>query len=299
MKTLNFGIEIETVGLDKLQVAQAIQKAIGGRVDGHPDRATVTCEDGREWKVVNDGSLSGYRNGELVSPILSYGDLEGLQKVVREVRKAGGRADESCGNNVHLGAGGVDGRALANLIRMMNKHELIIEKALGISERRLGRYCRRVDAAMMERLEHARPTTLDGVNQVWYGYLNRFADRYNETRYRGLNINSFFVRRTVEFRLFNGTLHAGEVKSYIQFCLALAAKAMKSKSTSGKKRAYSEVSSRYDMRVILLGLGLIGEEFATARHHLTKRLSGSSSWKNGRPARPVVMAAPVAAEAYA
>ena len=97
----------------------------------------------------------------------------------------------------------------------------------------------------------------------------------------------------MEFRLFNGSLHAGEVKAYVQLCLALASKAMKAKSTSGKKRAYTPASGRYDMRVILLGLGLIGDEFATARHHLTKRLDGSSSWKNGRPARPV--AAPEAA----
>ena len=291
MKTLKFGIEIETVGLDKLQIAYAIQKALGGRVGGSSSRATVTLADGREWKVVSDGSLSGSVNGEIVSPILCYADLEGLQNVVREVRTAGGRADDSCGIHIHVGAERFDGRALANLIRMMNKHELIIEKALGISERRLGQYCRRVNSAVMERLDRTRPATLEGVNQAWYGSFRSYADRYDATRYHGLNINSFFVRKTVEFRLFNGTLHAGEVKAYVQLCLALAAKAMKAKSASGKKRTYAPASGRYDMRVILLGLGLIGEEFATARLHLTKRLGGSSSWKNGRPALPVAAAA--------
>jgi hypothetical protein len=179
----------------------------------------------------------------------------------------------------------------------MNKHELIIEKALGVSEARLARYCRRVDQGVVQRLGAQRPQTLGDMNRVWYGYENRTPRRYDESRYHALNLNSFFVRKTVEFRLFNGSLHAGEVKSYVQFCLALCAKAMKAKTTNGTKRAYSPASGRYDMRVILLGLGLLGEEFATARHHLTKHLEGSSSWKNGRPVRSTTVTEPAAAQA--
>jgi hypothetical protein len=45
--------------------------------------------------VVRDGSLSGgERSGEIVSPILTYGDIEDLQSVVRAVRTAGARCDE-------------------------------------------------------------------------------------------------------------------------------------------------------------------------------------------------------------
>ena len=292
MKTLNFGIEIETVGLNKLALANAIQRVVGGVVQGDAYRATVTMADGRVWKAINDGSLSGTINGEVVSPILTYADLEALQSVVRELRAAGARADESCGIHIHVGAERMDARALSNLIKMMNKHELIIEKALGVSEARLNQYCRRVNQDMMRRLETQRPRTLGDLNRVWYGSVRTNPDRYDSSRYHALNVNSFFVRKTVEFRLFNGTLHAGEVKAYVQLCLALAAKALSAKSASGKKRAYAVASGRYDMRVILLGLGLIGDEFATARHHLTKRLVGSSSWKNGRPAR--ASAAPVA-----
>jgi hypothetical protein len=65
----------------------------------------------------------------------------------------------------------------------------------------------------------------------------------------------------------------------------LAAKALTSKSASARRRAYEERSGRYDFRVFLLGLGFIGDEFATARLHLTKRLSGSAAWKGERPGR--------------
>jgi hypothetical protein len=37
---------------------------------------------------------------------------------------------------------------------------------------------------------------------------------------------------------------------------------------------------------VLLRLGLIGDEFKTARHHLTKGLAGSAAWKRERRDRP-------------
>jgi hypothetical protein len=41
---------------------------------------------------------------------------------------------------------------------------------------------------------------------------------------------------------------------------------------------------KYAMRTWLLRLGFIGEEFATAREILTKRLAGDTAFRNGRVA---------------
>lgn len=35
----------------------------------------------------------------------------------------------------------------------------------------------------------------------------------------------------------------------------------------------------------MLHLGLIGDEFKTARQHLMASLNGSAAWKHGRPAQ--------------
>jgi hypothetical protein len=75
------------------------------------------------------------------------------------------------------------------------------------------------------------------------------------------------------------------VKAYVQFVLALARKALSSRATSSKKRVLDPATAKYDFRVFLLHLGLIGDEYKTAREHLTKRLQGSAAWKHGRPAR--------------
>src|ERR671924_1786628 len=58
MKTLRFGIEIETVGLSRAQLARTIAEVTGGPVSGS-DRYAISDGAGREWRVVPDGSLSG------------------------------------------------------------------------------------------------------------------------------------------------------------------------------------------------------------------------------------------------
>jgi hypothetical protein len=282
MKTLRFGIEIETVGATKEAVARAIQKVVGGEARAAGTGWEVAAPDGRVWRAVPDGSLSGHANAEIVSPILSYGDIEQLQAIVRALAAAGAKTDASCGIHIHVDGAPFDAKALTNLVKTVHKQERLIEAALGIQAHRLTRYCRPIEGAFIERLEDRRPRTLGDVNAAWYGREVNLPARYDASRYHGLNLNSYFYRRTIEFRYFEGTLHAGKVKAYVQFVLALAAKALASKAASSKRRPFDPATAKYDFRVFLLGLGLIGDEFKTARLHLLSRLGGSAAWKGER-----------------
>ena len=69
------------------------------------------------------------------------------------------------------------------------------------------------------------------------------------------------------------------MKTYVQLVLAFAAKALAAKSASSKRRDFNVATAKYGFRVLLLNLGMIGDEFKTARLHLTKRLAGSSAWR--------------------
>jgi hypothetical protein len=288
MRTLQFGIEIETVGISRQSLALAIHHVVAGTAGSltmDPDGSwRVTDTQGRAWRVVRDGSLSGGENsGEIVSPVLGYNDIELLQQIVRTVRAAGARADETTGIHIHVGARQFDAKSLANLVKTVHKQERLLEHALGVSERRLARYCRPIDPAFLERLEAHPPRTLQDISTAWYGRSNARPTRYDSSRYHGLNLNSFFFRGTIEFRYFNGTLHAGAVKAYIQFVLALAAKALRARTASSKRREFNVATAKYDWRVFLVShLGLIGDEFKTARLHLTKHLAGSAAWKGER-----------------
>ena len=95
---------------------------------------------------------------------------------------------------------------------------------------------------------------------------------------------------TIEFRAFNsgdtvskGTIHAGKIKAYIQFCMAITAQAYNQKYASPTKTV-SE-NEKYTFRVWLLRLGMIGDEFKTARTHLLGHLEGNIAWKD--PAQAV------------
>jgi len=73
---------------------------------------------------------------------------------------------------------------------------------------------------------------LELVREAWYGFHNTNPHRYDGSRYRVVNLNSCFLRSTIESRCFqgnsgSGTIRAGKVKAIIHFVLALCARAMK------------------------------------------------------------------------
>ncbi|MFP2903434.1 amidoligase family protein, partial [Corallococcus sp. 4LFB] len=115
-------------------MAHAIQGAVGGHVSGDYRGWQVTDPQGRAWKVVPDGSLSGGDySGEIVSPILTYQDLDALQHVVRAAREAGARADASTGIHIHVDGSRFDAKGVTNLVKMVHKQERLLETALGVS----------------------------------------------------------------------------------------------------------------------------------------------------------------------
>ena len=129
---------------------------------------------------------------------------------------------------------------------------------------------------------------------IWYGTQGASWNRsghYNDSRYHMLNLHATFTKGTVEFRLFqfdaptaerrNG-IHAGQLKSYIQLCLALSQMAKEVRTASSKPQ--QNENPKYAMRTWLLRLGFIGEEFETARDFLTKNLTGDAAFRNGRDA---------------
>ena len=287
-KALTFGTELEYTNISRERAARAIHTVVGGTIrhtGGGYDEWTVIAPDGRHWKAVSDGSLTDRAtSAEVVTPILRWDDMDTLQAVVRALRHAGAKTPECTSQHVHVGVRDFTPRQIANFARIWYKQEELILKALGTLPRRLARYTRPTDREFIARLERSKPTTSEELNVAWYGYRNPNPQHYDSSRYRAINLNNLLRTGTVEVRAFNGTTHAGEVKANIQFCLAIAAKAKTATCASTKnQRPYNPASAKYDFRVFLLRLSMVGPEFKTARYHLLKKMPGSSAWKNGRP----------------
>ena len=303
MRSQNFGIEIEMTGLTRAAAARIIAGYFGTQathVGGGYDTYTVRDNRNRQWKLVSDASIR-CRNGnnrsasrdysvEFVSPICQYEDIETIQELVRKLRAGGARVNDSCGIHVHVDASTHTPQTLRNIVNIMASKEDLLYKTLQVQVDR-ERYCQKADTRFLDELNHKRPRTMDEVEEMWY---NGRGGRY-DSRYHALNLHSVFSKGTIEFRMFNSTLHAGEVKSYIQLCLAISHQALVQRGASRIKT--QPENEKYTFRTWLLRLGLIGDEFKTARLHLLKNLEGNIAWRD--PAQAEAQKARLAAKRLA
>lgn len=298
MKNQTIGVEIEMTGITKAKVAEVTASFLEGRIareyDGY-DTYKIIAPDQRVWKIMNDTSIKTMKNVngklknissrdysvELVTPILNYEDIGTLQELIRRLRKAGAVSDSEfqCGIHIHIGAKNHTPNTLKNLVNLMAAKEDLIYKSLEINPSRV-RWCKKVNENLIETINKKKPKTLEQLEDIWYsGYGVENRDRhYHTSRYHGLNLHSTFTKGTIEFRLFNGTLHAGKIRSYIVLCLAISHQALNQKSAS-PRRTHTN-NEKYTFRCWLLRLGLIGDEFKNCRMHLMKSLDGNSAWRN-------------------
>ena len=98
---------------------------------------------------------------------------------------------------------------------------------------------------------------------------------YNDSRYHMLNFHATFTKGTIEFRLFQFDKPTAE-----KLCLALSEMAKGLKTASPKPQQTE--NPKFAMRTWLIRLGLVGEEFSTARSFLTKNLDGDAAFRFGR-----------------
>lgn len=303
MKKQTIGVEVEMNSITRRKAAKLIAKYFGTEAwDAAFEYgySTWACKDqqGRVWKFQKDVSIAGpdLSKTELVTPILNYDDIPTLQEIIRILRKAGAKSDPSrgCGVHIHIGAEGQTAKSMRNLANIMASHEDLIIEALGLSRSRVSRWCQTVDRNFLEQVNKKKPQTMSKFADIWYNSQGAGWGRnqhYNSSRYHMLNYHATFTKGTIEFRLFefeepdgerlNG-LHAGQLKSYIQFCLALCQMAKDAKGASAKPQ--QNENPKYAMRTWLLRLGFIGDEFKTAREVLTRKLSGDASFRDGRRA---------------
>ena len=304
MKNQTIGVEVEMNNIERRKAASLAAEYFGTRrfknteITNGYSTWSAWDEDGREWKFQKDVSISGTdaEKCEMVTPILKYTDIELLQGLIRVLRKAGAKSDSSrgCGVHIHIGANGHTPATLRNLANIMASHENLLISALNLDNYRVARYAQTVDKEFLKQINNGKPQTMSKFADIWYTSQGENYARnhhYNGSRYHMLNYHATFTKGTVEFRLFqfdkpsNGRqngLHAGQLKAYIQLCLALSNLAKVQTKASSKPQ--QNENPKYAMRTWLLRLGFIGEEFKTARDVFTNRLDGDTAFRSGRPA---------------
>ena len=294
MRTQRFGIEIEMTGITREKAAEAIAEYFGTEsfyIGTYYKTYGAKDRQGRTWKATYDSSIIAQKKSggrtvraadeykcEVVSPILTYEDMADLQEIIRQLRHKGAFVNSQCGIHIHVDASRYTPQTLRNLVNIIASKEDILYKALRIDPARM-RWCKKTNEKLIEAINRKKPQTMEALKDIWYAGSTRGRDEhYNDTRYHGLNLHSTFTKGTVEFRLFNSTTHAGEIKAYIQFCLAVSHQALTQKKASARKTVTD--NEKYAFRCWMLRLGLSGDEFKTCRLHFLKHLEGNSAWRN-------------------
>ncbi len=216
-----------------------------------------------------------------MTPILTYGDMETCRSLSGSLygtpERKERRGKGSCGVHIHIGAKGPHtaepqkpcqhhGKAMRNLIA----------DALNLDRWRMNRYCRTVDPRFWSRstgrnLPRWRPLRTSGTQATAQATAGMPTLQRQPLPYAELPCD-IHQRERCRSRLFQfdepgdrrrGGLHAGQLKSYIQLCLALSQMAKEVKTA--KPEAAAGENPKYAMRTWLLRLSFIGDEFKTAR----------------------------------
>ena len=293
IKTQNYGVEIEMTGITREDAAKVIANYYGtahAYLGTYYNTYGAKDTKGRTWKCMSDASIDCQRtvnnhrihagsdySCEVVTPILQYEDIEDLQNIIRALVAAGAFANPSCGIHVHVDGANHTPDSLIRLLGFAVGRQDLIYEALQIGDR-ADHWCRKMNKGLLDAMKHLNNPTKSSVEGVWYSTANDnyhggiSHEHYNQTRYHGINLHAFFTKGTVEFRLFNGTTHAGKIKAYVQFCLAMSAWAINAPNTmhyvDSNKIASKAERGRLFESVLKNRLGMKGDEFKTARFHL-------------------------------
>lgn len=300
IKEQTFGVEIELTGITREKASQLIADyfhTTSRYVGQGYAKYIATDRQNRKWSCMSDGSIITTRkvgnrtvsanrdySCEVVTPILNYSDLNDLQEIVRILRENGAVANNSTGIHVHVGADQHTPESLTRLMMFAIGRQDLFYEALQIGDREF-RWCKKMNADLMNAMRNAVKggnVTMDDLKSIWYSSINDgysgglriWNEHYNNTRYHGINLHSFFTGKGIEFRLFNGTTHAGKIKSYVQFCLAMNTWSINCEKDSlffKKTTSLTKEQKRKLMNNMLKNrLGMRGPEFKTARMFLTE-----------------------------
>lgn len=101
IKNQTIGVEVEMNNITRENAARIAAEFFETNRSAYTDSRngyrtwSAWDSQGREWKFQRDVSIAGADNQkcELVTPILTYSDIETLQELIRRLRKAGAKSD--------------------------------------------------------------------------------------------------------------------------------------------------------------------------------------------------------------
>jgi len=258
---------------------RALLRALGGVLSGGlagGGPTVVTDALGCPWRLV-----AGAAGVAMVSPVLEgAAGLATLGAVVRALRVDGIRPDEARALAVDVDVADLDGGALERLRLLTARYAPLLFHALGVPEARRGAPPAALRPPELRRYGATQKRALSRSAALRWA-----ACAPKDLATHGLDRSGLLATGLVTIALGGGALHSGEVSALVQLAVGLVHRARVGRAVTGSPRPFTEVTARYDLRILLLHLGFIGVDFAVQREQLLRRIVGSAAWRGGRPQR--------------
>ena len=196
------------------------------------------------WVCGSDASLSDEHLG---IELRSHGPLNGdnmfrsLISILNYIDKKYMWGDSSCGIHFHIDARRLRHKELRRILLIMLKMEEYMYLSLPII-----RFKRKYSAPLPRHMNHwtesiLRINDMKDFAELWYMTLSDVemtTDKYNDSRYRGLNLHSRFLHGTIEFRYFPTRTTSRFIMSWLKFCLAVVHSSKKELNKDFKDSGY-------------------------------------------------------------
>lgn len=203
--TFTFGVEIETYNCNPSDFMRAADEQGFTCID-HTSQYSGCHTDIPQFKLVPDGSLSGYNAAECVTPALDGNatGYESLKKCCKALATVGAKVNSSCGLHVHIGARDLTDAAFCNVFVNYMRLEKAIESFLAPSRRDAdSRWCK---SLRKHEIAVLYATTKNGMRQA-----------LNYDRYHRVNAEAYNRHSTIEFRQHQGTTNFTKISEWVKF----------------------------------------------------------------------------------
>lgn len=218
------GCEIEIDALDSPRFVDVFSEKVQQR---------VAFNNGVLWDngalAVSDGSLSN--NGFEICTFPANGDsfLTQIKNITSAINRQSPEINSNCGMHIHVDASDFEPRDICNFMKLYCMIENAVFETLPPS-RRKNQYCQKIcsNQSQVEFLFTKRVKSLEAAATTAYDFskfrkFNKVAlDRYKQdkkpgSRYKAVNLSSWFHQKTIEFRMFGGTTDYEKITTWCLF----------------------------------------------------------------------------------
>ena len=231
-------VDLDSYGSVKIHSSNSFEKNKFARAVGIEIEACNSYDDELEtntyysnfeiknnWRIVHDGSISPSGEDDIGREFVTRGGLSGdelylsINNITSILANRGWYVNKSCGLHVHIDARDLRARQLAYILAVAKLCEPVLYKMVPPS-RSNTRWAKRIPMSIEDILRiHDEEDFID----AWYRShgTSPSMEKYNDSRYCGVNMHSRVIHGSIEFRHHSGTLNPEKIINWIEICQSI------------------------------------------------------------------------------